>query len=382
MSRREHIVDALHAAFCLLADAETDLGRSLRTQLVTSTGLSLPMIEWALGTSLPTDRDVLVHALQQAPQADNNLRVGVVLSGNLFAACVRALGWPLLLGAKVTAKAASHDDVLPRALHEALTQVDPGVATRLEVRTFDRTETTALHALVTNCDVVSAYGSDATIAAIHAALPAGVALIRHGHGVGVLYVAPSALQSPTTTQHWAERAALDIAAYDQRGCLSPHVVFVQEGCVVRPETFVSALAAALTNVEHTLPRGRLSEHDAIAQSQWRGLMASCGDLIEASTFGVAHLDPNTPVPSFSGPGYRNVCVLSCAELPTCLTQVAPLAEHLKCIGVAGSEGECLELAQALPPSLRPSVCRAGEMQTPDFDAHADGEPPWFGLSQK
>lgn len=379
MTRSAHIAEALHAAFCLLADAESALGRDLRADLAASTGLSVPMIEWGLRTSLPTDREVLVHALRRAPRAGER-RVSVILSGNLFTACVRALGWPLLLGATVTAKAAIHDDVLPRALQLALIRVAPEVAAHLNVRTFDRSDRGALQELVAACDVVSAYGSDATLAAIRQTLPAEVSLVPHGHGVGVLYVSPSALESPVTAQHWAERAALDVAAYDQRGCLSPHVIFVNEGCAVTTDTFARALAAALADLEHALPRGILSEQDVIAQSQWRGLMASCGDLIEATTFAVAQLDPEAPLPSFTGPGYRNVCVVPCTDSAAFTQRVTPLAEHLKCIGVAGGETEWLAVTAALPPSLRPVLCAAGDMQKPAFDATADGVPPWHGLA--
>lgn len=378
MIQSSDTVDALHAAFSLLADAHSELGETVRTDLLASTGLSAPMIEWGLRTSLPTQRDVLVNALSQAP-GHSDRRVAVVLSGNLFTACIRALGWPLLLGARVVAKAASHDDVLPRALHQALTHVNPEVAARLEVLTFDRTDSTALQSLVEDCDAVAAYGSDATLDAIRRTLPTDVPLIRHGHGVGVIYAAASALDSPTTTQPWADRIALDIAAYDQRGCLSPHVVFVQEGGAVTGERIVRALVTALTNVENTLPRGTLTEHDLIAQSQWRGLMASCGDLVEEPSFAVAHLDADMPVPSFTGPGHRNVCVTACPDVPTLLQQLAPLREHLKCIGVAGSNHELSLISDALPASLRPVVCSAGEMQTPAFDSPADDQAPWFGL---
>lgn len=379
MTRSTHIVDALHAAFCLLADEESELGRKVRAELATSTGLSLAMVEWGLRTSLPTNREVLVGALHQAPLVAQR-RVAVVLSGNLFTACIRALGWPLLLGATVTAKAASQDDVLPHALREAIQQVAPDLATYLDVRTFDRNDENALHALVADCDVVSAYGSDATLDAIDAALPPGASLIRHGHGVGVLYVAASALESARSAQGWADRVALDIAAYDQRGCLSPHVVFAQEGCVVTPEAFVAALAVALGNLEHTLPRGTLSEHDVIAQSQWRGLMAATANLTEGPSFGVARMDSDVTPPSFTAPGYRNVCVVTCADIAALMQQVTPLGEHLKCIGVAGSEAERLAVNTTLPPSLRPIVCRAGTMQTPAFDSRADGELPWHGVA--
>lgn len=372
---------ALVAAFGHLRDPQSRLGAKVRNDLLGSTGLTPAMIDWGLQTSLPTSASEILNAVANAPprRDDAPHRVAVILAGNVFTASIRALAWPLLLGAKVTAKASSHDDVLPRALLDALLHVDPVVAETLTISTFDRSHAMALQTLLTDCDVVSVYGSDETVEAVRRASPPQVTLVAHGHGVSAIVIPRAALDDTTAAQAWAERAALDVAAYDQRGCLSPHTVWVEAGSVPAPQ-FATMLADALNAMEAKLPRGRLPEDVAAAQAQWRGVAIACGELLEGRTFGVAIDDGSSAAPlQRVGPGYRNVSVRSCIDIHAMWSALAPLGVHLKALGVAGDERAITNVASFQPTLLRPHLTPVGTMQTPAFGAPADGEAPWFGL---
>ena len=63
------------------------------------------------------------------------------------------------------------------------------------------------------------------------------------------------------------KAADDIAAWDQSGCLSPHAIYVETGGPIGPERFAELLAAELAKRETTHPRGELTfdEHSSIAR---------------------------------------------------------------------------------------------------------------------
>lgn len=377
----ERIEHALQNAFDQLRAQYRDPNDPLRAALLVSTGLSAPMIEWALNTSLPRSVEVLRAARSLAPvptQVDRTL--SVVLAGNLFTACIRALAWPLLLGWRVTAKAASADDVLPRALATALRAADAEVGERLAVVTFDRTDTAALHALVRNSDAVSVYGSDATINAIQNLLDRSTPLIAHGHGVGAAFVERGAIRGRVQRMLWAERLALDIAAYDQRGCLSPQVILVDSDDPKRTHKLALNLSAALSKLEGTLPRGPLPEEAAIAQSQWRNTLAACGDVIEGTTHTVAITGIDMDPTAMLGPGYRNVLLVPCSNAQHALALLEPWGQTLKALGVA-PDGEALtRVLSQLSPQLRPNVSAAGTMQTPTFDARADGETAWHLLA--
>ena len=375
---REEIADALARAWGAIADGELAPGRAARHALPESTGLSLPMIAWALSTTFErAGRDALLEAARRltAPPgtvaAPGRLAV-LVLAGNVFTACVQPISLALLARTPLLVKASSKDDALPRLFHEALSDAHPVLGDACAVVTFPG-GTEALEApLLTRADVVSAYGGDATLASIRARLRAGTHFVAHGNGLGVGVV--PALADGAASRAAADAFALDVAAYDQRGCMSPHAIFVERGAV-DGAAFASHLADALRRLATELPRGALPTDVGAAQLQWRGVAAVRGALIEGDGWAVSH----EPADAFRvSPGWRNVVVHDAPTRDDFLRAVTPLGVHLKTIGVAGDP---IAIANALPPPLAPRVCEAGEMQKPSLLSYADGRAPWEGLQR-
>jgi hypothetical protein len=380
-----------HRAF-FLADAAARLAQdgpllsSARAALETSSGLSAPMIAWALSSTLSTfDVDALRrlarNAMPPRPGAfaarSGNLAV-VVLSGNVFTACLKAVAVPLLLGFPVIAKASSRDDALPRALALALKEADRELSRAYEVVTFDRDDETQARALFAQADVVSAFGADASIVGIRALLPARVALIAHGHGLGAAWINAAALRNESEADELARRLALDVAAYDQRGCLSPQTVWIQNGGQVTPARFAELLRARLEELSRDLPRGPGALSTQSAELQWRGVSATLGELLEGPDFAIAlEQGDSAPRPS---PGMRNVQLIALDDESLVLERLKAFGVHLKCLAIANMS-DASKLAVALPSPLAPRICSLGRMQTPSLDSLSDGLAPWEGFQR-
>ena len=82
-------------------------------------------------------------------------------------------------------------------------------------------------------------------------------------------------------------------------------------------------------------------------------------------------------PLRASPGYRHLQLSPVADASAALARLAPLGRHLKALGA--STAALTGLADALPLALSPRLGPLGTMQTPPFDAAADGHPPWHGL---
>ena len=117
-------LEALCHAVQWLAD-DSDL----RAAVVGRTGLSAAMVEWGLRTSVESlDADKLLGIREQLGldwESNASASVAVVLSGNLFTACLKPMLWPLVLGVPVIGKATGRDDVLVRALHARMRVCTP-----------------------------------------------------------------------------------------------------------------------------------------------------------------------------------------------------------------------------------------------------------------
>ena len=374
---------AIEAACRELLDLERAESRELRSALVRSTGLSAPGVEHGLHSTLrEMTRDGLLalhasyvaegggeHAHERARERPAGLAT-VVLAGNVFSAAARPLLLPLLCGRPVLLKAASGDDGLPRALQRALAQVDDAIGAACAVVTFGREDASLRHALLEDAELLSVYGDDDTVAAFAAIRPAGTRLIAHGHGFGLAYVPASALASVELAQATAQALARDVAAYDQRGCLSPHALLVQPGAACDARAFAARLADALESLEASWPRGPLPSDPAAAQLQWRGVAAVRGELHARAACSVSwSADPALR----ASPGYRNVAVHDCPGLDALRAQLAACTVQLKALAVAG-ETERAALAGAAP-----YVCAPGAMQEPPLAARLDGIHPCAGL---
>jgi acyl-CoA reductase-like NAD-dependent aldehyde dehydrogenase len=379
----DRVVAALCAAAARLLNDRSSLASALRRDLVESTRLSPAMVEWGLTTTLNTVQPALLRELALATHGTMHCQpvahrlVAVVLAGNLFSAAVRALFLPLLAGANVIAKAAHHDAALPSALKRALDEVDHEIGQRLEIVQFARQDGAATTALLSHADAVSAYGDDSTLRALSGQLRSSARLIAHGHGVSAVYIAREQLASPHSARDVADRVALDVAAYDQRGCLSPHAVFVEAGAAVDARSFARLLAhESLPLLSELLPLGKLSTAEQAAGLQWQAVAATRGELFASPGHAVSFEHNLSPRPS---PGGRLVAVHSCSSLDALPDALSTLGPHLKCLGVAGSRSERQRIAARLSAISTARVCRIGEMQTPPFDAYADGLPPLDGL---
>ncbi len=359
----------LATAFAHIAHADSELGREAVQALAASSGLSEPMVRWALDTTLgPLTFEALL-AIERAP-AGLRARPGrlcvVVLAGNVVTGAARAIGYPLLFGWPVLAKASSGDDALARLMEAALAESDPELADAYRVVTYASELEQLTAVLLQQADAVIAFGSDQTVNTIRAQISATASFVGHGHGLGVAFIGCDA-----DLEAAAHALALDVAAYDQRGCLSPHVAWVERGGA----EFASLVQRELAQLAVTLPRGRMPYDLAGAQLSWRGVGAMRGQLFEGDGYAVSYEDDG---PIRVSPGFRNLQVFGIADTRALTSKLAPLGVHLKCLGVAGLP-DLTAFARTLPAGVAPRICALGEMQTPAPDALHDALPPWEGL---
>lgn len=376
-SRR--LIATVTNAWEILADPERSLGRRARVELPESSGLSEEMVVWALSKSVGAVSVASVEALAEAMRPPPGYvvapaRLGLLyLAGNVFSACVQPWTVAILSQTPMLVKASSRDDVLPRLFELALSEVDPQVASAYRVVTLSDAERAVLtEQVVARTDWFSAFGSDRTITQLRAKVPGSVHFVPHGHGlgVGILPAAAPDLRSEL------KGFALDVAAYDQRGCMSPHVLIVERRESETGGEIARLLCDELDGLATSLPRGPLPTESGAAQMQWRGVGQAKGELRTGDRCAVSFERDSAIRLS---PGYRNVQVIEVHSLERALALLPPLGNYLKVIGVGGDTAARRSVAERLPVSISGRICALGQMQLPPLDALADGRPPWEGL---
>src|SRR5207249_1897285 len=166
--------------------------------------------------------------------------VAHVVASNVPALALPAIALGCLAGAAVLVKSGRDDPLSAPAFQRALAAVDPALAATIVAAYWPGGDPAREDAALGRAEVVAVTGSDATLAALAPRL--GRRLIAHGPRWSVAVVGRAAAAE-------VDAIALDVALHDQRGCLSPHAVYVTGDA----RGFAERLAAALDAVAVRLP---------------------------------------------------------------------------------------------------------------------------------
>ncbi|WP_374713653.1 acyl-CoA reductase, partial [Symbiobacterium terraclitae] len=183
------------------------------------------------------------------------------------------------------------------------------------------------------------------------------------------------IAAPAATAETASRLALDVAMYDQQGCVSPHIAFVERGGPLSPAAFARAVADALADLQERMPRGRLTLEEAAALRGARdeaeftadACFLSPGDL----SWAVVHHEQPDFRPSPLG---RFLYTYAVDRLDEVVALAAPHAPLLQTVAFAGPDADRLALAGALGRLGVSRVAPVGRVQEPHPLWRHDGRP--------
>lgn len=397
----ERVVGAVDRVARRLLDPGDRLRRSAILELGPQSGLSDPMAETILDRmARDWTRDRLLGLLGSEfpdPLVLDGFRPG--FSGGT----VRALGFPLTfhLGAgtvpgvsvasliralmvksAVLLKPGRGDVTLPVVFAQGLEEVDPEVAGSVAVVYWPGREGPQGEVALRQADLVVVYGGDETVRWVRDRLPPSTPLRAYRHRLGVGLVGRGALGNGAATV--ARAAARAVALFDQRGCVSPHVLYVEDGGEMGPAEWASLLAAALKDLEEVLPSGRLTDGEGAVLQQLRGI----AELEEGAGRGaVHHGGPSAPWTVFFTPGgrlepsclNRTVRVIPVGDLAEALVAMEGWSSYLQTVGVAGLENREAVIAEALARLGASRVTSLGAVPWPPPWWHHDGEGPLRAL---
>ncbi len=217
-----------------------------------ATGFSAPMIRTALPMMLEPLR---APALEQIVRREAGTRRGPamilhILPGNLPGLAAIPVALSLAVGSTALIKPGRGDRVFPSLFAVSLARRDPALAACLAIHYWSGGDRPCEDVALAAADLVVAAGDDASIADL-ASRTRG-RFIGHGHRISFALITGAQACEPSVAAHLAR----DIAVWDQRGCLSPQLCFV-EGTFRAAHDFACHLGRQLSRVAETLPPARL-----------------------------------------------------------------------------------------------------------------------------
>lgn len=298
-----------------------------------------------------------------------------VWSGNVPGLPAQSLLSALLVKSASLGKVASEEPLFATLLAESIAEVDPRLADCLAVTYWPGGDEEFESVTFAQADALIAYGTERAIESIRSRVPTSARFIGYGHKLSFGAIAREAL-APEQCADTVDRAAYDVAKYDQQGCLSPHVFYVEDGGACSPRDFASALSTRLGEYDAIVPRGRLTLEEAASQTSLRQrfeLRELAGEPVAlcASDGGVVLFDAD---PTFEASCLnRTIYIKPVADLLTDLPPlVRPVRRYLQTCGVAASSEHRRAIAEVLGRLGVDRVCPLGRMGDVAPTWHHDG----------
>ncbi len=390
------IIAVVDRAVARLLDVNDPCRRQLDELLPVVTGYDCEMVRLGLSSYFKTFRAPQLHRFVAQDFANPKLldefqpavkgglvrALGPELLLHVWAGNVPALPlWSLVCGLLAKAgnvgKLPSAEPLFASLFARLLAEVHPPWADCLAVVWWKGGDDGAAAALYREADTVLAYGGNESLDSIRRQLPVTTRFLPYGHKLAFGLIGRDALdaqRAPAT----ARLAAHDVARYEQQGCYSPHLFYVERGGKVAPREFAQYLASELANLQRRFPRRALGLEEAGAVALWRQqselrALADNGRAIIGdgdAAWCVAYADDAQALAPTGG--HRSVQVAAVDRLDEAIVRIEPHRAFLQTVGLAAAPAELLRLGELLGRAGVTRICAIGAMTAPEAGWHHDG----------
>lgn len=390
------IVNTIDAAIARLLDRDDPYRRKMEELLPLVTGYDAEMVRLGLTEYLKTFRKPQLHKFiaedfanphmlddfQPVPKGGFARAYGPDLLLHIWAGNVPGLPlWSLVSGLLVKAgsigKVPSAEPLFAGWFAELIAEIDPKLADCLAIVWWKGGDEAPENVLLNQADVVLAYGGNDSLAAIRSRTPVTTRCLTYGHKISFGMVSCAALDTRKALSV-AHQAAYDVIRYDQQGCYSPHLFFVERGGRVSSQEFSQYVANELAAFQRKFPRRELSIEEAGSLAAWRnaeemkGLSQENRDIMgdSAGAWSAIYVEDTEDL-SPSGLN-RTIKIVAVDRLEGAVPRIAPFKTMLQTVGIAATPEELFRLAGLLGEVGVTRITALGHMTAPEPGWHHDG----------
>jgi len=284
---------------------------------------------------------------------------------------------PLVLGSPVLLRETTHDRETADLLGRSLEAVDRRLGRAFEAIHFPHEDEPALTAFL-EAPCVVATGSDETIASIRSRLAPATRFTGYGHRFSIGLLGPELASDRALLERAARGIALDVARWDQSGCLSPAVVYLLGLREPARADLAHAIHEALERITAEMPRGELSpgartDHASErAEARMREAGGRGAQLFEGEEHTLVLEADAHPRPA---PLHRFLRLMPVADAGELERALEPFRGMLSTSFIAGfPEPAEAEIRSALSGLGLSRYARPGTLQCPPIDWPHDGMP--------
>jgi len=302
-----------------------------------------------------------------------------VTAGTLPCSTLQLMVLSLLGKSAQFIKCASGAAFIPRLFAHSIYDMESKLGACIEIADWPGGNLPLETALFNEADCVTASGTDETLASIRKRVPTNKRFIEYGNKLSFSYITKETLGG-FNAKKLIKHAAEDVAAWDQSGCLSPHVIYVEHNPDIPPEVFAGRLADELAKIEADRPRSSLSEKDAAHIASRRSIYEMrAAHSPETQRW---HSEDSTAwtvvyetEPQFSVSCLnRFIYVKPVHDFEGLIKGIEPVHGKVSTVALAAGDDRANEIALKLANWGVTRICPVGKMQDPPFSWRHDGRP--------
>jgi len=183
--------------------------------------------------------------------------IGHICAGNIVGIGAIEIIIDKLIDAATWVKPPSEEPIFTAMYAKSIEEIDPHLAYTIAVLPYESKNTELNEFLFSQSDLIRATGSElARRNLMTLSKKYNTPVAGHWHKLSFITIAREYLNK--RAREIAELVSLDVSAWDQQGCFSPHEVFVEKGGEVSPMKFAKILAEEMAITAKILPKGSKS----------------------------------------------------------------------------------------------------------------------------
>lgn len=320
----------------------------------------------------------------ERPPSDRRLRVmgdPVALhigAGSVPGVCTTSAIRSLLVKSPVLVKPGAGDRALAELYARGLQEADAELANAIRVVYWEGGDAALEESLFASVGRVVVYGSDHTVRSVRDRVPVHVPVVIYHHRSSVAVVGPEALEGEALGET-AEELAWAASTFDQRGCVSPHRVWVL-GSNDDALRLGRATARAMERVHGTIPSGERSDAERSRIHQLREgieMRAAAGEPVQvwksAGTEWTVVVESALEIRAAGAP--RALVISACGDSGELFTALQSDGPHLQTVGIAGLGQWGPRVADALSSVGATRLVPLDAVTFPPAWWHHDGQGP-------
>jgi len=381
------IVRGLADAAARWADADFPPRVRVLEAIVTRTGYTLPVVEYALDRVFEAITEPALTATIAGELGSLDVLDGwvarngrgsaralpagtvcVVSSRTTIGVAIPAAVYALCAKCDVVVK--DREDHLVAAFFASLVQEHDAFATAARAETWSGShDARDLSGFAT----VVAYGRNDTLAEIRAACAPEARFVGFGARASIGYVTRESLADERSAAAIAEGAARDLVLYESEGCLSLHALFVERGGAIAPDRFAALLAGALDRAHVEFPPGERGAGASARLGSARALAAFRAASGTGSVYGdeaarhLLVLDPPASDPPLLLPRALNLHIVDGPEDAS-----AYLHRHGIAIEAVAASGKREDVVKMAVDARAARIAPFGALQSPQMEGNHGG----------